>query len=113
MPGDRRKFILGLFFVLACLFGHFGMTLLALYINVLMIIKNLNDLFNTCVLSVSCSPPTGSFITLKYIKHLLEIEMYLISGGILANLVLHSTYSLSPCPTHFMIFKKKGEKLIV
>lgn len=67
------------------------MTLLALYINVLMIIKNLNDLFDTRVLSVSCSPQTGSFVTLRYIKHLLEIEVDLISGGTLANLVLHLT----------------------
>lgn len=89
MPGERRKFLLGLFFF-AC-FGHFSMTLLALYINVLMIIKNLNDLFDTRVLSVSCSPQTGSFVTLRYIKHLLEIEMDLISGGTLANLVLHLT----------------------
>lgn len=47
---DKKKMHFRLFFCF-CFFGHLSMTLLALYINVLMIIKNLNDLY-TCVLSV-------------------------------------------------------------
>ena len=48
-------------------FGHLSMTSLALYINVLMIIKNLNDLY-TCVLP---------FFALLHIS---DLKMYLISA---------------------------------